>query len=215
MAKYFKYFPKTYYTLENNSRSVDVVTNIMSRFVFDKAFKDNTAVYYSYRVKDGETPEIIANKVYGSSEKHWVVLAYNDIVNPQFDWPLSTRAFNKYVEAKYISEANTEIEQTGIDWANNNTRAYYLTTTQYNDRSQEKVAESVIELDASVYANTAFSTIDTYTLLDGNHIRIENVKSEQTYYQYEETENERKRLIKILKPEFVDAVEKEFRDIIA
>lgn len=214
MAKYFSYFPKTYYTLENNSRSVDVVTNVMSRFTFNEAFKNNTAVYYNYRIKDGETPEMIANKIYGSSEKHWIILNYNDIVHPQFDWPLSTRAFNKFVDKKYSAEANTQLNETGLSWSNENIYAQYITITQYNDRTQEKLTENIIQIDSSVYANTDISVVETYNLQDGNRIRNETVKSEKTYYQHEEDENEKKRLIKLLKPEFVDAVEQEFRDTI-
>ena len=31
-------------------------------------------------MEDNDTPEIIAAKVYGSSEKHWVILNMNNIV---------------------------------------------------------------------------------------------------------------------------------------
>jgi len=212
MAKYFKYFPKTYYTLENNAKSVDVVTNLVSRFTFNEAFKNNTAVYYDYRIKDGETPENIANKLYGSSEKHWIILNFNNIMHPQFDWPLSTRTFTQFLNKKYADRANSQIGQTGTNWANDTVYAYYLTIKQYDEKLKQKITENVIEIDASVYANTQTYVTNTYTLEDGSVIRIDAEKSIKTYYQYEEETNEKKRLIKILKPDFVNDVEREFRE---
>ena len=83
MAKYFKFFPTTYYLKDNNSSSLDVLTNITSRFGFEKELKENSATYYTYEIKDGDTPEIIAEQIYGSSERHWIVLLFNDIVDSQ------------------------------------------------------------------------------------------------------------------------------------
>jgi hypothetical protein len=68
MSKYFNYFPKTLYTNDNTSGIV--VTNIISRFAFERAYRDNSAVYYEYDIQDSDTPEIIADKMYGNSERH-------------------------------------------------------------------------------------------------------------------------------------------------
>ncbi len=96
MSKCFSYFPKTVYTLD--SSNADAVTSIVSRFGFESSFKNNTAVYYEYNIQDSDTPEIIASKFYGDSEKHWVVLMLNQIVDPQFDWPLDLDRLGASVE---------------------------------------------------------------------------------------------------------------------
>ena len=67
MAKYFNYFPKTVYNLDN-SGALDSITNITTNFSFDKNILENSILYYQYDVQDGETPEIVAHKVYGDSE---------------------------------------------------------------------------------------------------------------------------------------------------
>jgi hypothetical protein len=214
MAKYFNYFPKTIYTLANNSTSVESITNIMARFNFDKTFVENSAVFYNYRIKDGETPEMIADKVYGSSEKHWIILNYNNIMHPQMDWVLDTNAFNRYVEDKYVSRANTQIGQTGIQWAKQNDYAYYNKITQTNVRLNKEISVDIVQLDANTYANTATSSTNTLTLQDGNIIRIDTLKYSTTYLQYEDELNESKRNIKVLKPEFSSVAEEELRRVI-
>ena len=79
MAKYFKYFPKTFYTSDTSSTGVDTVTNIISRFAFERELKENSTSFYPYQIQDSDTPEIIADKYYDSPERHWVVLLFNDI----------------------------------------------------------------------------------------------------------------------------------------
>jgi hypothetical protein len=65
MAKFFNFYPTTVYTNSNESTSYDIVTNIIARFAFEKSLKENSALFYSYDIQEGDTPEIIANKYYG------------------------------------------------------------------------------------------------------------------------------------------------------
>jgi len=214
MAKYFNYFPKTLYTANNSSAGLDTVTNIIARFGFESTLKENSSAFYKYDIKDGDTPEIIASKYYENSERHWIVLMFNDIFDPQFDWPLRDRVLVDYIDAKYTANgaANTTI-QTGLSWAMspNNIQAYYKVITRTNI-DDIKIIEK-LQLDANTYANTATTNI-IYNLQDGSRITEVVTKETQSYYQYEIAVNDSKRTIKLLKPEFVTAVEKEFKRVI-
>jgi hypothetical protein len=207
MAKYFNYFPKTVYTL--NSLDVETVTNITSRFGFEQSFKDNSAVYYEYDIQDGDTPEIIASKFYDSPERHWAVLMINNIVDPQFDWPLDQRTIISYMNEKY--SANASVGQSGVSWAQANIQSYYKVETRTSN-STEAELQSKLQIDANTYANVAATTTNL-TLDDGNLITIKVSKETKSYYDYEIEENEAKRTIKLLKPEFVSSIEEELRNV--
>lgn len=209
MSKYFNYFPKTFYKLNENSNDVDAVTNITARFGFEQAFKNNSAVYYEYDVQDSDTPEIIANKFYGSSERHWAVLMINDIVDPQFDWPLDQRTIISYIDEKY--SANASVGQSGTTWAQANIHSYYKVETRTTNSTGTEL-QSKLEIDANTYANVA-ATTSNLTLDDGNSITITTTKETKSYYDYEVEENEAKRTIKLLKPEFVSSIEEELKII--
>ena len=209
MSKYFNYFPKTFYKLNENSNDVDTVTNITARFGFEQAFKNNSAVYYEYDVQDSDTPEIIANKFYGSSERHWAVLMINDIVDPQFDWPLDQRTIISYMNEKY--SANASVGQSGTTWAQANIHSYYKVETRTTNSTGTEL-QSKLEIDANTYANVA-ATTSNLTLNDGNSITIKVSKETKSYYDYEVEENEAKRTIKLLKPEFVSSIEEELKII--
>ena len=214
MAKFFSYFPKTFYIANNTTNGVDVVTNITTRFTFEEALKNNSTAFYPYQIQDSDTPEIIADKYYGDSEKHWVVLLFNDIVDPQFDWPLKSETLIEYVDKKYTANgaANTTV-QSGLAWAMsvNNVQSYYKIVTRTNI-DNESIVET-IQIDASTYANVAAST-QNLVLQSGDVIVQTVAKSKKTYYDYEMELNETKRDIVLLKPDFVPQVEKEFKKVI-
>ena len=218
MAKYFNYFPKIVYSANNNTAGLDTVTSITSRFNFTDNFKLNSSIFYTYDVQESDTPEIIAGKFYKNPERHWIVLMFNDIVDPQYDWPLKSSDLINFIDKKYTANgaANTTV-QTGLAWAmsTNNVQAYYkiVKRTTTDTTPQGTTIEEKIELDANTYANVATSSA-TYTLADGTTTVETITKEKQTYYDYEMEVNEAKRDIKLLKNDFVSIVEKEFRKVI-
>jgi len=209
MAKYFNFFPKILYT--SDTISGDVVNNLTSRFSFEEAFKNNTSVCYEYDIQDSDTPEIIAAKFYGDTERHWVVLMFNDINDPQFDWPMDYRTLISFVDEKYKNQANTG--QSGSNWAQSHTHGYYKVETR-TTLSTNTVVTNKFEVDSNTYA-TINATNNDILLADGNTIRIQISKQTQSYYDYEMELNESKRRIKLLKQEFIPNIEAEFRRVIA
>lgn len=216
MAKYFNYFPKTLYSANNKTSGLDTVTNIIARFGFESKLKENASAFYKYQVQESDTPEIIAGKYYDNPERHWIVLLFNDIIDPQYDWPLQYKTFIDFVDKKYSANtyadtANTSV--SGLSWAMNvnNVQAYYKTVTRTS--ADGTIISEKIQLDANTWANVA-ATSTNFTLQDGTTITETVAKSKQTYYEYEQLVNESKREIKLLKKDFVPEVEKEFKKII-
>jgi hypothetical protein len=215
MAKYFNYFPQTAYYLSDDNSSLDVVTNLMSRFSFNATSKDKLVMYYKYDISDGETPEIIADKLYGSPEKHWIILSVNNIKNPQFDWPLRYNDLVKYVDIKYrgVKYANNATSGTGLSWSKSNIHSYYINEKR-SLPSGDETTETIV-IDAATFANTNTTSTVVYTLYDSTNVTITTTKSSISYYEYEMQANEDKRTIDILRPEFVKTIEQEFRNVIS
>jgi hypothetical protein len=211
MPKYFNYYPSVLYNFDNSINTYDVVTNIMSKVSFEEDFKNNSIIYYEYAVTDGETPEALANKIYGSSERHWIILSLNNIINPLLDWPIEQRSLNNYIDIKYrdAEYANSSVTNSGITWSKSNTHSYYKIETQLNKNLNQNFINK-IEIDANTFANVIISTND-YTLDSNDVVTITISKESMSYYDYEIEQNEKKRIIKLLKPEFISAVEEEFK----
>ena len=221
MANYFNFFPSTLYSDgANNSTGLDIVTNITARFAFENSLKENSASFYPYEVKDTDTPESIAFKIYGDSEKHWIVLLFNNIIDPQFDWPLPYRQFIKYVDNKYSANVYADTINTnisGLTWSMNanNVYAYTKTVTRVGTTDASLVTiKETIQVDANTYANVITSISNT-TLQSGTVVSEITTKQKQTYYDYEMELNENKRSIKLLKSEFASAAFAEFRQLVS
>lgn len=215
MANYFKHFNKVFYDQHEDSPSVDVLTNLTTKISFMNQYSDNTSLYYYYSIEDGETPEILAYKLYGSVEKHWILLMFNNILDPQYDWPMEQRNLGAYIENKYSTSdyadtANTST--TGLSWAMSHTKDYFVTEETNVVGTDYKYSDTYV-IDSGVYANTS-TVSQTITLYSGDVLLIDTSKYTQSYYEYEIELNESKRNIKILKPEFVAPVYKEFKSLV-
>lgn len=206
MANYFTFFPKTFYDI-GNPTAVDTITNLTTNFSFSDEMLNNSVLYYEYTIPEGETPEIIAHKFYGSVEKHWIVLKMNKIVDVKSEWPLDSRSFAKVVETKYANNG-TSLGQSGYQWAQSQIHSYYMIETRTFIFTGEKTVDT-IQIDAETYANVANSAA-TYTLPDNNVLSVNVQKKTKTFYEYETEENERNRTIKIMKPDYVATIQEEF-----
>ena len=97
---YFNSIPKIIYDSYGNG-DFKVVTNLLRRVAVRAKIRTNTLIYDTYDVKNGETPESIAYKLYGDTTLHWVILLVNDITDRYHQWPMSYIQFSKYVTEKY------------------------------------------------------------------------------------------------------------------
>ena len=114
---YFANFPVIPYDSVGNY-DFKVVTNLLKRVALRAKVKTNVVLYDNYDIKEGETPEILADTLYDDPEYHWVILLINDITDRYHQWPMSYPQFMSYIEDKYTDPNAThhyEISQTSGD----------------------------------------------------------------------------------------------------
>ena len=97
---YFDSFPVIPYDSKGDLDFKDV-TNLLRRVGMRTKLKTNTLLYDTYDVKEGETPEMIAHKLYGDAKLHWIILLVNDITDRYHQWPMSGGQFLDYINDKY------------------------------------------------------------------------------------------------------------------
>jgi hypothetical protein len=175
-----------------------IVTDILSRVNMLSSIKNQTLVYYLYDVQDGETPEIIASKYYDSPNKHWIILLANDIIDPYYDWVLSSTNFESYINSKYgsFTNATTQIH-------------HYEKIITKTDSVTRTISVKRYEIDSGTYSSLPSSSIETFNLKDGNSVQVKTTKNIVYAYDYENELNESKRKIKIIDKTYVPQIEKE------
>ena len=146
---YFENFPLIPYDSVGNG-NFKVVTNLLKRVAVRSKVKTNVAYFDTYDVKEGETPEMLADKLYDDPELHWVILLLNDITDRYHQWPQNTNQFLAYANDKYSNVDAThhyEISQVSgdttikIDIGTDNTdypTASVITNFEYEEGLQDK-----------------------------------------------------------------------------
>jgi hypothetical protein len=146
---YFENFPLIPYDSVGNG-NFKLVTNLLKRVAVRSKVKINASYYDTYDVREGETPEMIADKLYDDPELHWVILLLNDITDRYHQWPKNQNQFLAYVNDKYSNVDSThhyEISQVSgdttikIDIGTDNTdypAASIVTNFEYEEDLQDK-----------------------------------------------------------------------------
>lgn len=99
---YFDKFPLIYYVFDqNNTEVTKIVRDITLNVRLRKQLLSNITLYDYYDIQEGETPEIIASKIYGSPEYHWIIMLVNERFDYKSDFPMDQHTLNNYIIDKY------------------------------------------------------------------------------------------------------------------
>jgi hypothetical protein len=145
------------------------------------------AVYFSkYAIVDGERPDMVADKAYGDPYYDWVILLTNNMVNVQYDWPMTNYQISKVLETEY-DNAYSDI-------------SYYETIeiAQY---------PAGMKVDKAFYDKQHKLNIDGSMVLKNGSEICNPISIAEHFYR----ENEKKREIYLLKPAFFQSFVDDFR----
>ena len=101
---YFDDFNKLAYDFKtglDDSKELVFVKDITQNIRFRKEFLNSLLLYNSYTILDGETPEIISEKIYGSPMYHWTIMLANDRYDYIQDFPLDSNKLGIVIDNKY------------------------------------------------------------------------------------------------------------------
>lgn len=228
---YFEKFPYTLYSLDDG-KSAQVIQNILIRNKIIDSVKNNFSVIDEYDIKDGDTPEILAHRFYGDPNLHWLILQMNEILDPRFDWPLDTPRLRDHLNSKYSDinnidhyedenersiNGNVLINAGVFENYNRGDVIYnlssggvgYITSSLSNTSIIVTVTDGGFKTGNQIsnrITGTSKTTITSTTAITGTPV---------TYAIAEDRANELKRRIRVLKPQYVSSVVKEFDEKIA
>ena len=163
----FENYENILYPFKIGSLTVEkLVKDITTNLKIQENVVELAGFFSDYIIGDGETPEIIAWKVYGDAKLHYLVMLANSLYDWRKDFPLTQNELDAFVNETYANP-------NGIHhWVNSNT-------------GEVVIAHG--EFDVPV-----------------------------TNYEYEYNENEKKRYIRLIRPEYatdvVDALNRLLKD---
>ena len=206
---YFQELPNIAHTsllpVRNKIEDRIIVKNLFKRSKLRTDVDQAITAFNYYYVEDQQRPDILAQELYGDSELDWVVLISNNITNVRDQWPLNHDDLHSHMLEKYGSEQNI----LGI---------HHSETVKIVDEYNRVILKGGLEVDA----NFTFTFVGTVTSSTGSLIKVNFGGSSSntitpvasiTNYDYEVKQNEEKRRIRILKPEYVGAFLSEHKQI--
>jgi len=203
--RFFQNFPKVFYDMAGQAPYKPVIaTNITARVRFIQSIKKLGILYYQYDIRDGDTPEIMASKLYGDPNRHWIILLANNIIDPFYDWPLSYDNFNNYLTAKYGSIAN----------AQGSVNQYQL-IKQQTDSITGTVVTRTFQISIDVYNATPVTSTLILNMADGSVVTQVTSTNILMNYDYENIINENKRHINLIDPKYVPQIENELKTLMS
>ena len=192
MSYMFDEWPTVSYDVKKNGKPLEL-TNITLRFKINELLRNKNVVMYTYDVQDGERPDIIAYKYYNDATLDWVILLTNNIIDPQFEWPLDDRSFERYMRKKYGS----------LEAAKRTNHSYeQVLHFQSVNFDGTIVPEKKVIIDKESYdsANPTLRELGTYRAIDK--------------YTHELELNQARSRIKILDKKYLSAIVSSYNDLI-
>ena len=111
---YFYKFPTIDYDVTGDKETTKI-QDILVRIMIRKGIIERNSLFSKYAVKDWETPESVSHQFYGVPHYHWVILMMNKMFSRYYDWPLSEKALQAYVQDKYTNpDATSHYEAAQI-----------------------------------------------------------------------------------------------------
>ena len=191
---YFKLTPNISYDTKPTSYPFSesdrvLVNNFFRRHQINSDVYGYATFYKKYAVNEGVKIETIANQYYGRPDYDWVIILTNNLINPQFSWPLNDYTVRKIAEEKYGDDTYSGVHH------------YETIETKSGQVAQGFVVNALeggLRVDKSFYDSPfTYWNGSQYVTVAGN-----TVSKPVLNFDHEIAENEKKRDIYILKKSF-------------
>ena len=191
MSNYFSQVPNFEYVSRlPDAKISDYITvkNLFKKGAIAEDILDNLALQTKYQIQGDDRPDNVSFDVYNTSTLDWLVLACNNIINIQTEWPLLQNDFDRFLLDKYETYAN-------------------LNATHHYETQEIKNSIGVVIIPKGLECESDY----TVTYFDSNIQREVTVLSadcttEVTNYTYEERIEDAKRNIYLLKPQYINII---------
>ncbi len=193
---YFRQVPDFEYVSRLPNAKISDYIRVKNLFKRGKLAEDifpNLNFFTKYEVEGDDRPDNVAYKVYDDSTLDWVVLLSNNYTNIQSEWPLLQNDFDRYLLDKYGTYEK-------------------LNSAHHYETAEIKNVDGATITPAGLTVASDYS-VTYYDAATGQEVEKEGTAVEVTNYDYESKIEDKKRNIYLLKPEYLNVIKDDMRDI--
>lgn len=214
------------------SGNLDLMKNLTAKAKFSDALINNIGYYETVEIIDGERPDHLSQRLYGTDDFHWTFLLLNpQIKNIWDDWPMSSAQLIDYCTNKYQYLA----ADTDDDLNNKFTVGETVTGSVSGAKGVVKeihvnLGYVTIELTSGTFTITGetingatsgsaaacnFIKSEAYAPhhhrnTSGVRVRRSNVTIPYTLLDYETAVTDQNRQVKVVKPQHINTIAQAF-----
>ena len=218
---YFRELPNVAYQSplghKISSTEYTVIKNIFRRTKLLDYLSDKTTLFNKFIIGEGDRPDTIADYYYGDPELDFVVLLTAGVTNIVNDWPLGDHDLYEHTLHKYGTTAKMN-------------EVHHYETKEIRDELNRLILPEGLIVDdefkidgpGKKYRASGAAPITWKLVADEGNITLtndelsvatDNIAYPVTNFDYEIIENEKKRKIDLLRPEYVQQFLLDFREI--
>ena len=194
MSNYFKLLPDILYLDRENKeiRTYAKAKNLFRRIKLRTLSTEQLANFQFYNVIGGERPDQVAFKFYDDPSLDWVILLTNNIINVQTEWPMDNKSFERYLEDKYGDTLYDVVEYESKEVRNAS-------------------GEIILQRGIKIPQNYSFTYFD---IGSNQYETVVDISLAVTNYIKEVKIQNERRVIRILRKEYIDDIQKELEEVI-
>jgi hypothetical protein len=106
MPNFFSKFPYVEYVIDDTGNSI-LLTDIMRNVDVNDALLDDNSQYTFYDISDGDRPDVVSEKLYGTTQYYWTFFIVNNDLRAGLNaaWPLSLNQLDEMITREYTSHS--------------------------------------------------------------------------------------------------------------
>ena len=190
---YFDLFPNvelpSYSEKRSSSYDTIIVKNLFKRGKVREDFFQNVTAFNKFMVEGDDRPDNVAYQLYEDDQLDWVVLLSNNIINVRDEWPMSQYDFQRYIDNKYDPVQLGQIH--------------------HYETKEIRLPNGVLALQAGLEVDANFTFSYSYESTDYNINDVISISN----LEYEIKKNDDKRSIYVIRPEYVNIIISDMREI--
>jgi len=145
----YTFYPKVTYKVDDYDSLTAI--DITSSLKIKEYLKNYRGIGYSpYIVQDGERPDYVSYRLYGSTDYDWLIMLVNDIHSLYDDWPRNSVDLETYIIEKYGSLTSA---MSTVKYYYNANGDIIDQTTYNNLASNSRKSETEYEYELRVNSN--------------------------------------------------------------
>ena len=171
---FFKQLPKVKYDF-NRSGVIQEMVDLFRHVKPLPSFLDNASAYRFYEIPNGERPDVISTRIYGTPDFYWTFFVVNDFLHDGYRaWPMSQEQLLKYMETEYNGFAIETNPTTRLDLANSLAGKFELGETLVGDTSNATgtITKKNIDMSQLVVQNVTGAYIGSLVGISNTTERI-------------------------------------------